>query len=101
MDECGTLTFLVNEDTEALLNATSTVRRASNVHPVNKTLRGLFYLLRAKYGEKGRVAQFTRLWPCLWQVDLAPVGGPVLPQVWRDRQAAIDAEVVWLQRNFI
>ena len=101
MDEQGTLTFLVDADTEALLNATSTVMRASNVHPANRTLRALFYALRTKYGEKGRVAQFTRLWPCLWQVDLSPVGGPVLDATYRNRQAAIDAEIVWLNTNFI
>ena len=101
MDASGTLTFLVDSDTEQLLNASSIIQRASHVEPVSRTLRAVFHTLRHLFGEKGRVAQFTRLWPCLWQVDLSPVGGPVLPEVWRDRQAAIDAEVVWLNRNFI
>jgi hypothetical protein len=47
------------------------------------------------------MASFTRLWPCLWQINLGPIGGPVLDATYRNRQAAIDAEVVWLNTNFI
>ena len=101
MDASGTLTFLVDADTQALLNESSVIQRASHVEPVSRPLRAVFHGLRHLFGEKGRMASFTRLWPCLWQVDLSPIGGPVLPDVWRDRQAAIDAEVVWLNRNFI
>ena len=101
MDESGTLTFLVDADTQALLNESSVIQRASHVEPVSRTLRAVFHTLRHLFGEKGRVAQFTRLWPCLWQVDLSPVGGPVLDATYRNRQAAIDAEIVWLNPNFI
>jgi hypothetical protein len=101
MDESGTLTFLVDADTQALLNESSVIQRASNVEPVSRPLRAVFHTLRHLFGEKGRMASFTRLWPCLWQINLGPIGGPVLDATYRNRQAAIDAEVVWLNTNFI
>ena len=97
----GRVRFLNTPETATLITPETVTRRASHVQPVNQLLRRAFYALRTAYGEKGWVAQFTRLWPCLWQVDLSPVGGPVLSQVWRDRKAAIEAEVRWLNRNWI
>jgi hypothetical protein len=101
MDETGTLTFLVDADTQALLNESSTVQRASHVEPVSRTLRAVFHGLRGLFGEKGWMAAFTRLWPCLWQINLAPIGGPILDSTYRNRQAAIDAEILYLNANFI
>lgn len=101
MDEFGTLTFLVDADTEAFLNASSVVRRASHVEPVSPILRAVFHGLRRMFGEKGRMATFTRLWPCLWQINLSPIGGPILDATYRNRQAAIDAEIFYLNENFI
>lgn len=97
----GTVRFLNTPETATLITPETVTRRASNVQPVNRVLRRAFYALRTTYGEKGWVAQFTRLWPCLWQVDLSPAGGPVLPQTWRNRKSAIEAEIVWLNHNFI
>lgn len=93
--------FLVTEGAEAFLSERAVVRRASHVEPVNRLLRLAFYGLRNLFGEKGWMAAFTRLWPCLWCVDLAPAGGPILPGRWRSRKEAIEAEVVWLNANFI
>lgn len=101
MDASGTLTFLVDADTQALLNESSVIQRASHVEPVFRTLRVVFHALRHLFGEKGRMATFTRLWPCLWQINLSPIGGPILAGTYRNRQAAIDAEIVWLNTNFI
>jgi len=100
-DTTGEYTFLVSEGTRGLLDATSTVKRASNVEPVSIALRGIFYALRAIFGEYGRVSDFTRIWGCSWRVNLHPVNGPILPGVYRDRQKAIDAEIVWLEENFL
>jgi hypothetical protein len=97
----GSIRFLNNEVTASLVTPSTLVRRASNVEPVNPALRRLFYALRRLYGDKTAAAKFTRLWPCLWRVNLAPVGGPVLPYCWYNRSEAINAEIVWLNKFFI
>ena len=76
-----------------------TTRRASHVVPINKTLCAIFYFLRKYFGEKGWMAEFTRMWKCKWLVDLRPVGGPVMFGPFIDRQHAIDAEIEWLNQN--
>ena len=101
ISEEGVCRFLVNESTESFLTDTSVIRRASHVEPVWEPARVLFHLLRRFFGEKGRVAAFTRTWPCLWQVNMAPIGGPVLSGEWRNRESAIDAEIRYLQERFI
>jgi len=77
------------------------VQRGSHVEPVNPILRCAFHLLRQWLGDKGRMSNFTRSWPCLWRVNMKPVGGPILPQTYVNRLAAIDAEVVALNKFFI
>lgn len=97
----GTMRFLVNADSTIFLTEASKVRRASHVEPIQPTLRFVFHGLRKTFGEKGRMAAFTRLWPCLWRVNLAPISGPILPEMFYDRQEAIDREVEYLNENFI
>jgi hypothetical protein len=97
----GVMRFLVSPETEGMITDASTVRRASHVEPVSPGLRVLFHGLRMLFGEYGRMASFTRAWPCYWRVNLSPIGGPVLPGVWRDRADAIAAEVEHLNAHFI
>ena len=97
----GTLRFLSTPETACLITADTVTRRASNVEPVNPALRRLFYTLRILYGDKTAAAEFTRVWPCRWRVNLAPVGGPILRGSWYNRSEAIKAEIVWLNANFI
>lgn len=97
----GDVRFLVAEETKPFLDGSAVVRRASHVEPKAYLLRITFHALRAMFGEHGRIADFTRAWLCLWRVNLAPIGGPVLPGLWRDRQAAISAEIVHLNATFI
>lgn len=99
--EDGEIRFLVNEDTVHLLDSTATVRRASHVEPVSRPLRILFHGLRTAFGEYGWVSDLTRRWPVAWRVNLAPIGGPVLFGYWVDRQDAIQAEIDYLNANFI
>jgi len=95
----GSLNFVANEALNGLVeNDKTTTRRASHVLPINPLLRAIFRWLRDHYGEKGRIASFTRRWPCIWQADLAPSNGPVLGP-FRRRQDAIDAEIAWLELN--
>lgn len=99
--EDGTIRFLVNEDSKPFLTEDAVVRRASHVEPTQAILRLLFHGLRFIFGEKGWMADFTRRWPCEWRINLSPIHGPILPGTYCNRQAAIDAEVLYLNENFI
>lgn len=101
IDDSGEARFLVSEISSFLLDESSTIRRASHVEPVNVILRCVFYTLRFLFGEYGKMGQFTRIWPCMWRVNLSPVNGPILPDVYRNRNQAINAEIVWLETNFL
>ena len=77
-----------------------------------------------RLGGKKQIDDWTRTWGCLWRVNTAPVGGPILTwddvwtakgasswagrlsqshqiATWRDRQVAIDAEVAFLNDYFL
>ena len=97
----GAVRFLNNEVTASLVTPSTLVRRASHVEPHDVCSRAAFHSLRFLFGEKGAVSDFTRLWPCRWRVNLAPAGGPILPQRWYNRSEAIKAEIVWLNEFFI
>lgn len=77
-------------------SGTATLKRASHVTPVNWILRLAFRALRAHTNDDSPWAAFTRAWPCRWQVAIidGPTFGP-----FRQRSAAIDAEVRWLNSN--
>lgn len=45
---------------------TSRQTRMSNVLPVNRIKRAAFLLLRACFGERGRIAEWTRQWQGPW-----------------------------------
>jgi hypothetical protein len=93
----GELIFLDTPEAQCFKALGSvTTRRASHVEPDSWLLRLAFHALRHFYGDKGRMSDFTRNWPCLWRVNTRPTGGPILPGRWRNRQEAIDAEVSWL-----
>jgi hypothetical protein len=100
-DSSGQVTFLLNDLSRPFVDESSTIRRASNVEPINAILRIVFYTLRFLFGEYSRMGQFTRVWPCTWRVNLSPVSGPILPIVYRNRQEAINAEIEWLELNFL
>lgn len=36
-----------------------------------------------------------------WRVDLTPIGGPVLDRLYELRQDALDAEVEWIENNYL
>jgi hypothetical protein len=101
IDSNGDSMFLVTPETLNFINSESIVRRASHVVPATLPLRVLFTLLRAIFGDKGRVSDATRAWSCRWIVDLRPVSGPLVPIEWSNRQSALDFEVDWLQENFL
>lgn len=116
IEENGDMTFLDTDAERVFLElGTAVTRRASHVEPVSVPLRLLFYILRW-FGDKNRIADWTRNWRCGWRVNTAPVGGPILRwshirpdaewglgdvYVWYNRQEAIDAEIKFLNDFFI
>jgi hypothetical protein len=97
-DVTGDVTFLVTPAAAAFVTPDAVVSRASHVEPDNFLLRILFHALRTVLGDKGRMSDFTRRWPCLWRVNTAPTAGVILPNRYTNRQAAIDAEVEFLNK---
>ena len=94
----GDVTFLKSPLTAGFNLGPSVTRRASHVQPNNVALRLVFHLLRLVFGDTGAVAANTRKWPCLWQADMRPIGGPVLQGRWYNRQEAIQAEVAYFNQ---
>lgn len=95
----GSVVCLDTKDTQCFRDMGNvTTRRASHVVPIDNKLRAIFYFLRKLFGEKGWMAEFTRLWPCRWLIDLRPVGGPIMAP-YRNRKNAIRAEVRWLNEH--
>lgn len=108
IDENGDVIFLATNANDIFLDLGSVItRRASHVEPGPRYERWLFHILRAVFGDKGRVADWTRNWYTLWRVNTKPVGGPILRdrfgkiQYWVDRQLAIDAEVAFINKWFL
>jgi hypothetical protein len=101
IEDNGDLTFLDSSSADAFLDlGETTKRRASHILPVTFIYRQWFRILRTLFGEKGRVAEWTRRWNTAWIVDARPIGGPRFPQHFANRQDAIDFEVDFLVRWF-
>lgn len=100
-DSTGEYQFLVSDISTCLLDDSSTVKRASHVEPVNLLARKAFYLARMLFGDTGRVSNVTRSYPGLWRVNLAPVNRPILQETYVRRSKAIEAEIAYLEKNFL
>jgi hypothetical protein len=117
IDEDGDLLFLKTDSADIFMELGTTVtKRASHVEPGSRYDRWFFHLLRFLFGDKGRVAEWTRTWNVLWRVNTSPIGGPLLrwkhvlpscPQAMAEdiyyeagRQKAIDTEIVFLNNYF-
>jgi hypothetical protein len=101
IDEQGNVKYLVNEATDKMFEGDAVKQRASHVEPDNWLFRIAFHMLRQVFGDRGRMSDLTRRWPCLWRVNTKPVGGPILEPRWRNRQEAIDAEIEFLVEWFV
>jgi hypothetical protein len=119
INEHGDNVFLKTDSADCFLECGETItRRASHVEPSGFWLRSAFGLLRILSSDTSRVAAWTRTWNTRWRVNTKPVGGPILrwrdvhgeyvTKMWagdciaffEDRQAAIDAEIVFLNNFF-
>lgn len=102
VDDDGRLQYIDKPELDFLKELGEVVtKRASHVEPANFVLRISFHILRKVFGDKGTVAHFTRQWSCWWRVNMKPKGGPVLPMYYASREAALAAEVEWLETNVI
>lgn len=52
------------------LKGTITSQRWSTIKPVSPLPRLLFNTVRYWFGDKGRMAAFTRRWPCTWHLTI-------------------------------
>jgi hypothetical protein len=74
--------------------------RASHVLPWDPVERKAFQVLRMAFGDSGAVAAWTRNWHTMWEVDLRPIGGPVLETKFLSHEAGVRAELGWLAKNY-
>lgn len=102
IDENGDVLFLATHENDALFlnHGTVVTRRASHVLPENFWLRQAFRILRL-FGDKNDLAAWTRTWKTTWLVDASPVGAPTFHGGWKNRQAAIDFEIAFLNSWFL
>jgi len=110
IDEQGDVLFLASPENDVFLELGSVItRRASHVEPAGFWRRQAFHFLRL-FGDKTRIAEWTRNWRCEWRVNTRPVGGPILRGhdyagswilTWKNRQDAIDAEIAFLNSWFL
>ena len=101
-ESTGDTRFLVSALTGGLIEkGVSIVRRASHVEPAKFWPRVIFKFIRFFSLDDSEIAEWTRNWNCCWRVNLGPVSGPVLPGIWSNRRDAIEAEIEWLEENFL
>ncbi len=70
----GTIEFIGDFPVEEFDLGAVTRKRASHILPVHPLKRLAFRLLRLAFGERGRIATWTRHWHGPWQVILLPDG---------------------------
>ena len=117
IDENGDVLFLASTENDIFCELGSVVtKRASHVEPATFWARRAFHFLRL-FGNKTKIAEWTRGWRVFWRVNTKPVGGPVIKwkhvypgikkgvsdyvYVWSDRQQAIDFEIEFLNKFFL
>lgn len=65
-------------------------RRVSRIVPTNPALRWAFFGLRLAFGERGRIAAWTRTWKCQWRCVILATGQSA---VFEYRSEAIEWEL--------
>lgn len=93
----GTAVYIHDRGLTAHLDGLRRKVRASVIEPCWWPLRLAFGVIRSFAHDESPVAAWTRTWRCLWRVRV--IGGPILDGEWRDRAAAIAAEVAWLEER--
>jgi hypothetical protein len=90
IDSAGTITMLPEKELDLRAFCTDlSYRRVSHIWPVHPVKRIAFRLLRALFGERGRVAQWTRQWQGPWQAIIIDTGETFVHQ---SRRVCLDWE---------
>lgn len=74
IDENGMLSCLHNDAVPMHELGTVTTTRLSHIVPLFLPKRAVFRLLRLMFGERGRVADWTRSWRGPWHVSILATG---------------------------
>jgi hypothetical protein len=97
IDSEGNLSWVKSPAMAGLMGSgETTVKRASNIEPVNPVVRAIFKLIRSHVNDNHALSCWTRKWPVCWRVNLGLSNGPTFGS-FRNRQDAIEAEVAWLR----
>lgn len=100
IDEEGNQLFIKGAGTDVFLSLGDyTTQRGSHVAPVNPVLNITFRMIRALVTDSSKVASWTRTWGCLWCAEI--VNGPILWASGTTRTKAIEAEVSYLNNQFL
>ena len=97
----GTIEVIYHANAEPDLSnvgVTTTDRRGAYVWPANILYRCAFKTLRQVFGDKGKVADWTRRWQCgfsLWRAS----DKTRLPGTYRGHDEAVKAEVNMLEKG--
>ena len=87
----GSVTGLTHGEFPVEVIGDAVKTRYSHIWPKNVPLRLAFNAARHVFGERGRVARWTRSWACVWTVRLASAPDAVLFSS-RDRAACVEFE---------
>jgi len=63
--------------------------RLSHIRPEKFWKKAAFILLRKVFGDRGRIAEWSRTWRCEWRCTIITTGDSA---VFENRQAAVDWE---------
>ncbi len=88
--EEGSLEFIEGQMPLNLPLGNGTRRRLSNIRPERFAKLTAFLFLRRIFGDRGRVAAWTRKWKGPWRMTILSTGQT---EVFENRQAAIDREL--------
>lgn len=90
IDENGMLRCLRNDAVPMHELGKVTTTRLSHIVPLWEPARSLFKLLRLIFGDRGKVAAWTRTWRCWWKVTIISTGRW---NIFRDRADAVKWEI--------
>ena len=81
--------FIEGQSSLNLPLGNGTRRRLSHIRPEVFWKKAAFIILRRWFGDRGRIAGWTRTWKCEWRATIITTGESA---VFDNRQAAVDWE---------
>jgi hypothetical protein len=93
----GTLETLGGDDFPLSALGPATVERVSRLYPVNPAKRLIFKALRFTFGEKGRIADFTRSFKGPWEATILRTGERFIG---KNRAVCLQWEAATLAPNY-